>query len=267
MGKHLFQNYEYFEVYSCKCTTYGTTDGVAPGQVIEQWRPSSSYGIQFNTIVDAVKRFAVAPFPQSPKDWRFEDGTVYVSMLSSNICGSYAGNDFAKKPTKTEMKKFEQGQRELYIVEFAIDVQKVTCVDIDAEMANAEGIGSGSTPVVSAKKVSKRNKKITAAAKLPERIGYAIDYRNMHTAIHGLIWSPDENLIHKISALCEELENTDSEELYEMYVGELEGYLAANEAFIEEEINYRDILKDDKYYFDDDQYVEIVNVLPYDLYM
>lgn len=150
MGKHLFQNYEYFEVYSCKCTTYGTTDGVTPGQVIEQWRPSSSYGIQFNTIVDAVKRFAVDPFPQSPKDWRFEDGTVYVSMLSSNICGSYAGNDFAKKPTKTEMKKFEQGQRELYIVEFAVDVQKVTWADIDAEMANAEGIGSGNAPVVSA---------------------------------------------------------------------------------------------------------------------
>lgn len=150
MGKHLFQSYEHFEVYNCTCTTYRTTDGITPGSVIDKWRPSSSYGLQFNTIVDAVKRFVVEPFPQSPKDWRFEDGTVYVSMLSSTICGSYAGNDFAKKPTKTEMKKFEQGQQELYIVEFAVDVQKVTYADVDAEMTNAEGIGSGNAPVVSA---------------------------------------------------------------------------------------------------------------------
>lgn len=111
------------------------------------------------------------------------------------------------------------------------------------------------------------SRRIQATGATVERIGYAIDYRNMHTAIHGLIWSPDEKLIHRISALCEEMENTDNEVLYDLYVGEIEGYLASNEVLIEEEINYRDITKDDKYYFDDAQYVEIINILPYDLYM
>ena len=111
------------------------------------------------------------------------------------------------------------------------------------------------------------SRRIQATDDMAERIGYAVDYRNMHTAIHGLIWSPDERLIHKISALCEEIENTDNDDLYDAYVGEIEGYLASNEVFVEEEINYRDITDDYKYYFDDDQYVEVINILPYDLYM
>jgi len=100
-----------------------------------------------------------------------------------------------------------------------------------------------------------------------ELIGYGIDYRNMNTAIHGILWSPDEELINNVLLICQELEATEDEHQYDSYWAELEAYLASNELFIEEEINFRDITKDDRYYFDDNEYIQIVNPVFINLYM
>ena len=111
---------------------------------------------------------------------------------------------------------------------------------------------------------------VEAAARITEEnsklLGYAINYRNMHTAIHGLLWSPDEDLIDSVLKLCQAMEDAESESEYNDYMNELEGYQASNELFIDEEIDYRDITKDDKYYYEDG-YVEIVNPVWVDLYM
>lgn len=106
---------------------------------------------------------------------------------------------------------------------------------------------------------------VKASDDIQELLGYGINYRDMHTAIHGIIWSPDENLIYRIDSICRELENTEDSATYDDYLDELMGYLASNEIFLQEEINFRDITKDDKYYCDDG-YIQIINPVAVDMY-
>lgn len=98
-----------------------------------------------------------------------------------------------------------------------------------------------------------------------ELLGYGIDYRDMHTAIHGIIWSPDKNLIDQIEGLCREMGNAEDEATYDDYLNELLGHLASNKIFLQEEINFRDITKDNKYYCDDG-YIQIINPVAVDMY-
>lgn len=97
-------------------------------------------------------------------------------------------------------------------------------------------------------------------------LGYGIDYRDMHTALHGIMWTPDKSLIKQIERICQELtsDNLPKDDYYE-YWGELEGYFASNELFDEEEINFRDITSDNKYYCGDG-YIQIINPVAFDLY-
>ena len=110
---------------------------------------------------------------------------------------------------------------------------------------------------------------ITASSDANETfLGYGIDYRNMRTAIHGIIWSPDKDIIDTISTICSELElasDQGEESTYNSYMGDLEEYLASKEVFLEEEIDFRDITKDDKYYCEDG-YIQIINPVAVDLY-
>ena len=100
-----------------------------------------------------------------------------------------------------------------------------------------------------------------------ECIGYGVNYRSMYTAIHGIIWSPDKSLIDHVALICQELEHATVDDAYTMYMEELESYFASNEIFWIEEIDYRDITKDNKYYTDDNEYIQIINPGFYDLYM
>ena len=100
-----------------------------------------------------------------------------------------------------------------------------------------------------------------------ELLGYGIDYRDMHTAIHGIMWSPDKALIDNVEQICRALSaETITNDDYQDFCNELEGYFASNELFDEEEINFRNITKDNKYYLQDG-YIQIVNPVSYDLYL
>jgi hypothetical protein len=99
-----------------------------------------------------------------------------------------------------------------------------------------------------------------------ELLGYGINYRSMHTAIHGIIWSPDETLIDNVLGICQILEDAEDEHTYDSYMSELEAYFASNELFSIDEIDYRDITKDGRYYCEDG-YIEIVNPVSIDLYI
>ena len=94
----------------------------------------------------------------------------------------------------------------------------------------------------------------------------------MHTAVHGIIWTPDQNLIDVVDRYCQAMESAEDEGVYNDYMSEIESYFASNELFLIEEINYRDITKDNKYYYnkyycDDGEYIQIVNPVAYDLYI
>ena len=140
--RYLFQKDHYFQVHHCEFTTYTTTDGETLGSVVAEWSPTGSYGVQFDSIVDAMNKYLIAPFPNNPRQWYYDSNTFMVTaeVLSSKICGSYAKNDFAKAPTKSEINKFEQGKQELYIVQFSMALQEVDIQDISAASAKAEGI-------------------------------------------------------------------------------------------------------------------------------
>lgn len=100
-----------------------------------------------------------------------------------------------------------------------------------------------------------------------ELIGYGVNYRNFHTAVHGIFWTPDEMLARTVAIICYRLDDPVDDQQYEDSWNELESYLASNELFHIEEINYRDITKDNKYYCNDDQYIEIVNAVAVDLFL
>lgn len=140
--RYLFQADHYFQVHHCEFTTYTTTDGETLGSVVARWSPTGGYGSQFDSIVDAMNKYLIAPFPKNPHQWYYDSNTftVVTEVLSSRICGSYAKDDFAKIPTKSEIIKFEQGKQELYIVQFSMALQEVEIQDLSAASAKSEGI-------------------------------------------------------------------------------------------------------------------------------
>ena len=140
--RYVFQNDHYFVVHHCEFTTYTTTDGYTLGAVVARWSPTGGYGTQHNSIVDAMNKYLLPPFPNNPRQWYYDTNTYTIAtgVLSSTICGSYAHGDFAKKPTKSEMDKFEQGKKDLYIVEFTMALQEVDIKDVTIDTAKAEGI-------------------------------------------------------------------------------------------------------------------------------
>lgn len=98
-----------------------------------------------------------------------------------------------------------------------------------------------------------------------KRLGYGVEYRNMHTAIHGILWSADKKVANEIAEICEGLATNEDEEMYESYMCDLESYLFSDKVFSIDEINYRDVTKDQKYYLNDG-YIQIINPIAYDLY-
>lgn len=142
--RYLFQTDHYFQVHHCEFTTYTTTDGETLGSVVARWSPTGGYGSQFDSITDAMNKYLIAPFPKNPRQWYYDSNTFTVGtdVLSSRICGSYAKDDFAKIPTKSEITKFEQGKQELYIVQFSMALQEVEIQDLSAASAKSEGIAT-----------------------------------------------------------------------------------------------------------------------------
>ena len=95
-----------------------------------------------------------------------------------------------------------------------------------------------------------------------KRLGYGVEYRNMHTAIHGIYWSTSKQVANKINTICSKLENSEDEGEYNLLLQQLDSL----EMDVIEEINYRDVTKDNKYYLDDG-YIQIINSISYDLYV
>lgn len=139
---YAFQKDHYFEVHHCEFTTYTTDDGETLGKKVNQWSPSGGYGIQFDSIEEAMNYYLVSPFPNNPRQWIYDTNHFLIisEVLSSRICECYPGDGFAKAPTKVEMRKFEQGKQELYIVQFSMALQEVDISDVSVESAKAEGI-------------------------------------------------------------------------------------------------------------------------------
>lgn len=102
---------------------------------------------------------------------------------------------------------------------------------------------------------------------MARKVGYGIDYRDMHTAIHGIIWvrSRNKSLIEQIYDVFLDLESDDPEAVSNAEA-DLEFYLGHDYVEVEDEINFRDITKDGKYYLNDDEYILILNDTAFDLY-
>ena len=95
-----------------------------------------------------------------------------------------------------------------------------------------------------------------------KRLGYGVEYRNMHTAIHGIYWSTSKQVANKIDTICSKLEDTEDEHKYNALVNKLDSL----DIEVIDEIDYRDVTKDRKYYLDDG-YIDIINPIAYDLYL
>lgn len=139
--QYVFQKDHYFKIYLCEFVTYTTPDGETLGDVVDRWSPTG-YGSQYDSITEAMNRYLLAPFSKDPRNWYYDSTnfTVIAETLSSRICENYAKDAFAKRPTKSEMTKFERGQQELYIVQFQMTLQEVVIQDLSAEVARSEGI-------------------------------------------------------------------------------------------------------------------------------
>ena len=144
MAEYKFQQNHYFQVQHCEFTTYTTDDGETLGKVMARWSPTGGYNSQYSSITEAMNYYLIAPFPKNPRQWIYDitHNLMISEVLSSNICTSYAANGgFAKQPTKLELRLFEHGKQDLYIVQFSMAIQEVTIGDVSEETAKAEGIG------------------------------------------------------------------------------------------------------------------------------
>jgi hypothetical protein len=110
---------------------------------------------------------------------------------------------------------------------------------------------------------------------MSEEVGYGIDYRNMRTALHGIIWTKNKHIAEDIYGVFLDLESDDSETVSNAEA-DLDFYVNSADVFVEDEIYFKDItytynretnkFEDGKYYFDDDTYVVILNDIAFDLY-
>lgn len=142
MPGYEFQQDHYFQVHHCEFTTYATDDGETLGDVVAHWSPTGGYNGKYSSITEAMNYYLGSPFPKDPQQWVYDTNRFLVisEVLSSRICECYAKDGFAKKPTRAEMTRFEQGKQELYIVQFSMALQEVNIRDVGAEAAKAEGI-------------------------------------------------------------------------------------------------------------------------------
>lgn len=100
---------------------------------------------------------------------------------------------------------------------------------------------------------------------MSRKIGYGVDYRNMRTALHGIIWAKNKRIAEDIYDVFLDLES-DNPETVSNAEADLEFYVNSDDVFVEDEIYFKDITYDMKYYFDDDTYVVILNNIAFDLY-
>ena len=142
MAEYKFLQNHYFQVQYCEFTTYTTDDGETLGNIVAQWSPTDSHHSQYPSIIEAMNYYLDPPFPKDPQQWVYDTNCFLVisEVLSSRICEGYPKDGFAKRPTKAEMSRFEQGKQELYIVQFSMALQEVNTSDLSIEAAKAEGI-------------------------------------------------------------------------------------------------------------------------------
>ena len=140
--RYPFQNTHYFAIHHCEFTTYTTEDGETLGSIVSRWSPTGGYNAQYQSIEDAMNHYLFAPFSNNPRQWVYDitQGLLIAETLSSVSCKSYAKGDFAKSPTKSELKKAEQGRQPLYVVQFSMALQEVDIHDVSEESVKAVGI-------------------------------------------------------------------------------------------------------------------------------
>ena len=136
---YTFQKDHYFAVHHCEFITYATDDGETLGDIVYRWSASSETTM-FDSIPEAMNKYLFKPFPSNPRQWIYDINRFLIisEVLSSKVCMSY--KDPAKSPTKTDLRRFEQGNQELYIVQCSMALQEVIISDVSAESAKAEGI-------------------------------------------------------------------------------------------------------------------------------
>jgi len=98
-----------------------------------------------------------------------------------------------------------------------------------------------------------------------KRLGYGVEYRDMHTAIHGIFWSSNKKIMNEVDRLCGDMASAETDREYMSAELELRPYFMNQQVANIDEINYRDVTKDQKYYLNDG-YIQILNPIAYDLY-
>lgn len=97
-------------------------------------------------------------------------------------------------------------------------------------------------------------------------IGYGVDYRNMHTAIHGILVFSDRDEAEYAYDELKRAERTNDEHEYDDILDHVFNFAVDTI----EEVNYRDYveLDSDKIYpVYDDEFIIIVNSISIDLYV
>lgn len=133
---------KYFEPvsYLCEFSTYTTEDLETPDNLVDRWSPTGG-SHRYQSVTDYMKEMLIPPFSLNPADWYYVgDGVIETSVLSSRICGSFAKDDFAKKPTKSDIAAWETGKKDLYIVVFRARIEEVIERPLSEESATLEGI-------------------------------------------------------------------------------------------------------------------------------
>ena len=103
---------------------------------------------------------------------------------------------------------------------------------------------------------------VKASTESGKRLGYGVEYRDMHSGIHGIFWAKTKSIANKIDTICSKLEDAEDEHKYNVLIDKLDSL----DIEVIDEINYRDVTEDRKYYLDDG-YIDIINPIAYDLYL
>lgn len=103
---------------------------------------------------------------------------------------------------------------------------------------------------------------VKASRESDKRLGYGVEYRDMHSALHGILLATDKATANKVDTICSKLEDVEDEHKYNSLINKLESL----DVETIEEINFRDVTKDKKYYFEGG-YIQIINPIAYDLYL
>lgn len=113
------------------------------------------------------------------------------------------------------------------------------------------------------KRFVKSNDDITAYGKC---VGYGIDYRNMHNAIHGILVFSDNDDAKQCYDDLKQAEYVEDQSEYDVILEQVFDFAIDNV----EEINYRDfrdVAGEEIYPLYDDEFIIIVNNVAVDLYL